>query len=404
MKIAFVTFEYPPNLVGGAGTYARYIVKELAKLGHEIHVITPRGKEWKEEGTNDGISFHGVRNLNLPYFSAVSSMLKLRPVISAINRNIGGFDILQENSQHAFQLLFQFLPRQILPIPHVVTVHSLSYQTTSAGQSSFLRRLSDRGEENYVTEFSERAILPKADKLIANSFYTKNVLISQYGIQDSKIKVIYMGHTELELKDSDAKTARSLPMPSTIKEPILLFVGRLVRRKGLLNLLKAAGELKLRNVGFKLIIVGTGPEENLCRYQVKELKLERHVIFTGFVDDHTLKELYKASDVVTVPSINEPFGLVVVDAMFAGKPIVASKTGGIPEIVEDRANGLLVDPQNTEAYADALQHFLQHRETSIKIGRVNRIKAAEKFTWKACAQQLSSTYQTLLENAATLGR
>lgn len=403
MKIAFVTFEYPPNLVGGAGTYARYIVKELAKLGHEIHVITPRSKEWKEELTNDGISLHGVRNLNLPYFSAVSSMLKLRPVISAINKNIGGFDILQENSQHSFQLFFQFLPRQILSIPHLVTIHSLSYQTTSAVHSSFLRRMTDRGEENYLTQFSEMAILPRADKLIANSLYTKNILVSRYGVQESKVQVIYMGHPELELKNSDTKTRMSIPMLDTIKEPILLFVGRLVARKGLHHLLQAALELKKRKVAFKLVVVGTGPEENLYRNQVRELELERYVIFTGFVDDRKLKELYKASDVVTVPSINEPFGLVVLEAMFAAKPIVASKTGGIPEIVENHANGALVYPQNTEEYADALQHFLQDRETSIRIGEANRKKASEKFTWKACAQQLSQTYQTLLENAATLG-
>ncbi len=207
-----------------------------------------------------------------------------------------------------------------------------------------------------------------------------------------------MGHPNYNSEKTNLKSKKSRYLLRDVKEPLLLFVGRMVSRKGLQYLLKAAKELKIREVKFKLIIVGAGPDEGLYKSRIKELDLEQYTIFAGFVDDLTLKELYEASNVVTVPSINEPFGLVVLEAMFAGKPIVASKTGGIPEIIDNNANGILVDPKETEKYADALQNFLQDSEKCAIIGKVNHEKAVERFTWNACARDLSMIYDSLIEN------
>jgi glycosyltransferase involved in cell wall biosynthesis len=295
-------------------------------------------------------------------------------------------------------LLLQFFPKRITRIPHLITIHTLSYQSIDAERPTALKRIIDRGEKNYLTEFSEKLIFKKADILVANSLYTKKILVSQYGISNSKIRVVYMGHPELNSIKFGVEQRRNLAfMFSITGEPIILFVGRLVHRKGLPYLLKAARELKNREIKFKLIIVGTGPEKDRYKVQVKKLRLKQNVVFTGFVDESTLKKLYMMSDVVTFPSINEPFGLVVLEAMVAEKPIVASMSGGIPEIIEDPYNGALIDPQNTLEYADALQLFLEDRETSMRVGKANRKKVTEKFTWKECAKHLSSIYETLLK-------
>lgn len=398
MKVAFITFEYPPNLVGGTGTYAKYIVKELAQLGHEVHVITPSNGEQKDGTITDKITVHRIKNVNIPYFSAILSMLKLRPMLSSIHNEVGGFDIIHENSQHAFQLLLQFFPKRIIRIPHLITVHTLSYQSICAERPTASKRIIDRGEKNYLTEFSEKTILKKADILVANSLYTKKILVSQYGIPNSKTRVVYMGHPELNLIEFGVELRRKLALTfGIVGEPIILFVGRLVHRKGLPYLLKAARELRNREVKFKLIVVGTGPEKERYEAQVKELRLEQVVFFTGFVDDAILKRLYLMSDVVTVPSINEPFGLVILEAMVAKKPIVASMSGGIPEIIDSPLNGALINPQNTTEYADALQLFLEDKKTCIRVGELNYKKVTEKFTWKGCARQLSSIYETLLK-------
>ena len=177
---------------------------------------------------------------------------------------------------------------------------------------------------------------------------------------------------------------------------IILFVGRLILRKGLHLLLQAFKILRERITNVRLVVVGDGPERQRYLNQVKSMALEKDVIFTGFVDKTTLGKIYSLSDIVAIPSLNEPFGIVVLEAMLSRKPIVASNSGGIPEILQDNVNGRLVDPNDAFRFAEAMELFLKDKELSERIGRLNHKKVVENFTWARTAERTQEVYKMMI--------
>jgi len=399
MKIAFITFEYPPLVVGGAGVYAKYMTEELARMGHEVHVLAPRFHVAPiERPTDANPHIHWTKSINKPYLAAISSMIETRRYIRYLERQVNGFDAIHENGQHAFQMLLEFLPKIKTGAPHGVGVHTLTSTSVDSEKPSPARRLTDRGELSYATEYAEKVVFKRADILVANSLFTRKQLISRYGIPESKVKVVYPGHPIEKISLTGEEKNEMRARLRLGDDPVLLFVGRLVKRKGLHFLLNALTLLKDDRRRFKLIVVGTGPEERTYMTLVHTLGLSEDIVFTGFVDTATLKRLYRLCDIVVVPSVNEPFGIVVLEAMAAKKPIVASRTGAIPEIVRDKTNGLLVDPRDSHQFAESLELFLQSEEMRRRIGEFNHRKVVEEFTWTRSAKALSRVYEMVSES------
>ena len=392
MRIAFITFEYPPFIQGGAGVYAENVTKELAKLDHEVHVFTPHTTENEQYNTEQNIIIHRIKFINKPFLSAPSFWVNLRIQFKKIEKQVGGFDILHGNQSTDF-----FLTNN--NIPHVVTIHSLSSTNLNAENPNIIKRITERGENNFINNYIEKCIIKRADLIIANSEYTKRSILSAYGYSNiNRIKVGYPGlsiNRPFSLQESEEKKIRTFL--NVDKKPIVLFVGRLVLRKGLHFLLPAFKVLLDQNIQAKLIVVGNGPKKRSYLKQVRDLNLSKDVVFTGLIDDSTLKKIYYLSDVVAIPSLNEPFGIVVLEAMAAKKPIVASNSGGIPEIIQNGINGQLIDPQDHSEFANAMKLYLEDKELSNQIGECNFKKVTEKFSWSKSAIQILEVYKMLLE-------
>ena len=126
------------------------------------------------------------------------------------------------------------------------------------------------------------------------------------------------------------------------------------------------------------------------------MSLEKDVIFTGFVDKQTIGKIYSLSDIVAIPSLNEPFGIVVLEAMLFRKPIVGSNSGGIPEILQNNVNGQLIDPKDAFKFADALEKYLKNQDLSEKIGRLNREKVIKEFSWTKTAERTIEVYKMVV--------
>jgi glycosyltransferase involved in cell wall biosynthesis len=179
------------------------------------------------------------------------------------------------------------------------------------------------------------------------------------------------------------------------EEKIVLFVGRLVYEKGVHVFVNAVSRV-LEKVNAKFVIVGNGYMKEQLSGLVKGMGLEHKVLFTGFVDDETLRKLQRCADVSVVPSLFEPFGIVALEAMAARSPVVVSDTGGLSEIVEHDVSGVKVYVNNPESLAWGITKVLTDDGYAnwLRTNAYKRIQ--EKYDWNKIAQQTRTIYNNVL--------
>jgi glycosyltransferase involved in cell wall biosynthesis len=180
------------------------------------------------------------------------------------------------------------------------------------------------------------------------------------------------------------------------EEKIVLFVGRLVYEKGVHVLVNAIPKV-LRKANAKFIIVGNGYMKEQLSNIVKSMGVAHKVMFTGFVDDETLRKLQNCADVSVVPSLFEPFGIVALEAMAAKSPIIVSDTGGLSEIVEHDITGVKVYPENPDSLAWGITKVLLDENYANWIKSNAYKKIQEKYNWDIIAQQTKSVYESILK-------
>jgi D-inositol-3-phosphate glycosyltransferase len=185
-------------------------------------------------------------------------------------------------------------------------------------------------------------------------------------------------------------------------DQIALYVGRFDQRKGIETLVRACGQLK-ENANLKLVIVGgsdptqsDGQERLRIEAIVEELGLSKQTVFAGRVGHDRLPLYYTAADVCVIPSHYEPFGLVAIEAMACGTPVVASAVGGLKFSIVPEETGLLVPPQDVEAFAEAIQRVLKNDLWARKLRRQASERVQRNFSWSGVAAQLSDLYRRAL--------
>jgi glycosyltransferase involved in cell wall biosynthesis len=179
------------------------------------------------------------------------------------------------------------------------------------------------------------------------------------------------------------------------EEKIVLFVGRLVHEKGVHVLVNAVSRV-LEKVNAKFIIVGNGYMKEQLSTIVRNMGFAHKVMFTGFVDDETLRRLQKCADVSVVPSLFEPFGIVALEAMAAKSPVVVSNTGGLSEIVEHDVTGVKVYPDNPDSLAWGIRKVLLDEPYANWIKTNAYKKVQEKYNWYKIAQRAKAVYDAVL--------
>ena len=217
-----------------------------------------------------------------------------------------------------------------------------------------------------------------AKMIVVNSLATKNTLLKNAPwLLDEKIKVVYHG---IDYEKYSTANKRDLRMEFGLspQDLIIGFVGRLSIQKGIIYMLDAFKLVveKFKNV--QLIIAGTGELEVMVEEFVSKFNLENRIHLLGFRKD--ISDLMKTFDIFLLPSLWEGFGIVLIEAMAAEKPIVATNTSSIPEIVKDGRNGILVPPENAEAISNALMKLISEPELRLKFGDEGLKIVKEKFT------------------------
>jgi len=393
MRVCFVSFEYPPFSIGGAGVYAVHITRELAKLGHEVHVISPSIKGQEIHSVENDVFVHRIPTVHKRFLSAPSFWFNLARKYVEIRKDAGGFDVLHGNGVSDFSLLNHQVNE-----PRVVTIHHLARLV--AQNVNLLQRLIDLSGETGFTPMIEKVVISRADKIIAVSNFTKKTLVSTYNVPPSKIEIVPHGINVGEYLFSKDVLLEFRKLIGLDDYFAFLFVGRLDDpRKNLLFLLRAFRMIdkKLRK-SIKLVLVGAGDYLKV-KSIAHSFGIEENLILLGYVDDFlTLRRCYGACDVFVSPSLLEGFGLTILEAMAAGKPVIALRRGAIPEIVKHGENGLLVDGDDPRELADAMIFLADHKNIVKQVGKKNREYITRNFSWEKSARLVKHIYESLLDS------
>jgi len=378
LRIAFVSFEYPPNVQGGAGVYAFNITQELSKLGHDVVVFTPKiGEVDEEEQIAENLKIKRIKIDTIIPLKAFQFWLNLPGVFRKTENK---FDVIHFNG-----ISYWFLKKKISIAPHIVTIHHLVTDAIKNNNLSLISRIKDiRGENNLILPFIEKRCVNCADRIIAVSEYTKNRIIDEHSIMSSKISVIYNG-IDLNGNSFSKEELEKVKEQFNIKKPTILFVGRIDDPRKNLNLLLENLKKVLEKIDAVLLIIGKGDQKDI-RKNAKLLGISNNIIIAGFVDDITLKKCYKICDVYVCTSRLEGFGMTILEAMFAEKPIVATNVGAIPEIIGNY--GTLVNLQDNDAISNAIINILSAKKNNKYIynDMINR------YSWNTATKKLLEIY------------
>ena len=231
--------------------------------------------------------------------------------------------------------------------------------------------------------YLEKLMYQKADKIICVSQDTASVLKKEYQIKKSKTAVIPNG----------VNLSYFEPLKNIKKESKgLIFVGRLDKRKGIDWLIEAVPLIKRKIPRVKLFVAGGGKFRNELEKEVVNHKLEKNIVFLGFIRDEELSEWYNRAEATIIPSVFEGFGIIAIESMACGTPVLATNVQGIREIIDDGKNGILVNYGNKKALAEKAIKLLKNKSLRDKLTKEG-LKTAKKYDWERISQKTLTIYQ-----------
>ena len=238
------------------------------------------------------------------------------------------------------------------------------------------------------------SLVSRLDGIYVNSNYTRS-LIKQ--IYNRRATVIYPGvDTPPRSSEPDGSDLKKCYCPNG--EKLILTVSRLYPAKRIGVLIKAVRQLRDRGKRVKLLIIGEGPERDRLYWLTQELGLRREIIFGGSVRDEEMPKYFAAADVFAFSAVDEPWGLVVLEAMAYGLPVVVPCTGGTAEMVQDHLTGFHVAGSDPNQYAEILETILEDEKLARRIGRAARSSVQEKYGIGQMVDSLEAFYQEMLES------
>jgi glycosyltransferase involved in cell wall biosynthesis len=219
-----------------------------------------------------------------------------------------------------------------------------------------------------------------ADHIIANSFSTKKTLLKEAPwLSPDKIEVIYKGinpHPYIENSGKGKELRKELKISDS--EKVIGFVGQIIERKGINDILKSIPGVVEKIPDVKYLFAGEGKLESFLKSEIKRMGIEKNVLFAGFRKD--IPSVMNAVDLLILPSVVEGFGYVLVEAMAAGKPVVATNVSSIPEIVLDKKTGILIDVHQPEQLAEAVLKILENKDAAKEMGILGKERVLQNFT------------------------
>jgi glycosyltransferase involved in cell wall biosynthesis len=388
MRVMMLSWEYPPRIVGGISPHVFELSQELARKGIEVHVVTKATPQAPDEETEpSGVHVHRVHLASVPN----DFVHEIQLLNHATDRRVrqlledwrpGG----QPTLFHAHDWLSLDAARELkyeYKLPMVATVHATEWGRHGGIFTAM---------QKYIHE-QEYWLTYEAWRIIVCSDFMRGEVVRLFDSPYDKIDVIYNGVNatkfEFDWEEEERQKHRAkLALPG---EKIVMYVGRFVREKGIHVLLNAMNVVLAQEPNTKFLIVGGGHRERYERF-VEWAGLGDKVIFTGFMANRSLHELYRVADVAVFPSLYEPFGIVALEGMAAGAAVVASDAGGLREVVKHDETGTSCFAGDPESLAWAILRVLRDPERARRLKARARERLREDFDWSRLAEQTMAVY------------
>lgn len=399
-KIALISVHGDPAIdigkeeAGGQNVYVREVGEALSHLGWKVDMFTRRSDAQQEK-----IVQHTPNCRTIRLTAGPAEFIERQSIYNYIPDFVDAFFDFQHETKTIYPLihtnywLSAAVGREIRQRQQVKTFHT--YHSLGAVKYKSVTTVPLIASTRLQVE---KNCLETSDMVVATSPQEKQhmqTLVSTKG----NIDIVPCG-TDIETfgKVSRNEAREQLDLATDAK--VVFYAGRFDRRKGIETLVRAVGRLDLKQYSdFKLIIAGgstpgqkDGLEKERIEGIVKELGLEDVTTFVGQVEHAVLASYYAAADVCVVPSHYEPFGLVAIEAMASGTPVVASDVGGLKYTVVNEETGLLAPPKNDEAFANAIARILNDSQWRDCLGKAARKRVESQFSWNGVAKQLDELY------------
>ncbi len=395
MRICMFSWESLHSIaVGGIAAHVSELAEALVEGGHSVHVFTRRGQNQDKHSAVSGVQYHRCDfELHHDFLAEINNMCNsFAWHMGEIASREGEFDIAHAHDWLATKALAQ--ARNDHNYASVFTIHSTEYGRCGNhyydGQSRLIRDLEWEGA--YV-----------ADRVIAVSGVLRKEFIDHYSLGQDKVTSIYNGvHAERFAGEVDARAAKS-KLGFGADDPTVLFCGRLAGQKAPDLFIEAIPSVLARHPKAKFLIAGDGEMRGGLEARTRDLRIADAVRFLGCRRGQELVNLFQLSDTVCVPSRNEPFGIVILEAWAAGKPVVVTHNGGPAEFVRHEVDGLKIY-DHVDSIAWGMNEALGDPQRLVTMGQAGKLRARTEFSWSTIARQTEKVYeQAILANRKRLG-
>ncbi|MGW6920318.1 glycogen synthase [Streptomyces sp. NPDC054950] len=383
MRVGLLTREYPPDVYGGAGVHVEFLARELRRLVDlDVHC-------WGE-GRTEGVQRHRPWSA----LDGANDALRTFSVDLAMAAALEGRELVHSHTWYAN--LAGHLAKELYGVPHVVTAHSLEPLRPWKAEQL--------GGGYALSGWAERTAVEAADAVIAVSKAMREDILACYPtLAPDRVHVVHNG-IDTALYRPDHGTDALARIGLDPDRPFVLFVGRITRQKGVPHLLRAVRDI---DPAAQVVLCAGAPD-------TPEIDQEFRDLFAGLSRArdgvHWIPKMLPRPEVIQLlthaavfvcPSVYEPLGIVNLEAMACGTPVVASRVGGIPEVVEDGVTGTLVevDDEFEAGLARALDEVLGDPEAGRRMGEAGRVRAVGEFGWDAVARRTVGLYEEIVKQA-----
>jgi glycosyltransferase involved in cell wall biosynthesis/ubiquinone/menaquinone biosynthesis C-methylase UbiE len=401
-KILTLTSSFPRHVGDISGNFVYKLANELKERGFEIIFLTPHYPDTKLKEDVDGLKVYRFpyfypfkyqklhREDGIVYYLKNSHLAKMQVILLFLSELFYAIKIIRKEKIdiiHSHWLLPQGLVgsicRKIFGIPHITTIHSS--EITLIKKIPFGRR---------IMEF----VVNNTDKIVSVSSHRASEVLNFISPKISKtakekIDIIPMGVDLSEIRNEINKDELKAKYGINSKF-VVLFVGRLVEVNGCEYLIKSFKSVVNKISDVQLIIAGSGSLEFKLKKMVTDQNMEEYIRFDGPVEHTKICDYYSLSDILVFPSIVDSSGfeeglpVVLLEALVAGKPVVATKTKGVMEVIKDEWNGVLVEQKNSEQIAEKVLELFNDEKLRIEISK-NALETAKKYDWDVIAERYS---------------
>jgi glycosyltransferase involved in cell wall biosynthesis len=379
VKIWQVVPYFPPH-IGGEETCVFMLSRGLAAKGHDVTVFTS-----SESGALSSEDTEGFRIRRLNIWMKVYN----NPIVPSLVGRLLHEDSPTIIHAHQYPIFFSDVSALMGAVKHIPLLLQIHVIPDS-------RSMLSSAVSALYYESLWKLTLKTACKIIVPSRAYRSLMLG-HGLSSQKVSVIPYGvDTDVFHPDNNGDQFRK--KHGCEGSRVILTAGRLNYQKGLHVLIEALPLIKKELQDVKLVIVGDGEERPRLKKLAQTLDVAESVVFTGSLHHEDLPQAFASADVFVLPSFFESFGITLIEAQATAKPVVATRVGGIPEVVMNGESGTLVEPGKPNKLANAIITILSDRNMAVRMGRKGRKHVEENFSWCATIDKVAKLYEESLLN------